>query len=260
MLFMVYFQYNKTYSLKPDVYRNSLELLANDCDVLLFESKDLISKLICFFSKSPISHCAMILKDPYYINSSYKGIYVIETSRFVNKDGHYIHVNPLQDVLTREFNNNNNIYWRSLRRDNDIKKCSLEKIYNEIKNSDYDFEIIHWFYVFLKIHFNIKPCSFYDKNHLFCSALLGYYYNKLNIISNETDWNSLYPGSFYSKDKYNKYSNSMKINKCFHLAKERKIIDKPKKRNYLKNLIFRKYTNPVRYYRRTSYYKYKYLR
>ena len=47
-------------------------------DLLLYSSNNWISYLIEYFTSSQFSHISMIVKDPIYIDSKLKGIYVLE--------------------------------------------------------------------------------------------------------------------------------------------------------------------------------------
>ena len=51
-------------------------------DLILFDNGgcNIFSSLIKYFTSSEITHIGMILKDPIFINSSLKGIYVWESN------------------------------------------------------------------------------------------------------------------------------------------------------------------------------------
>ena len=48
-------------------------------DIFLYSGTHWYSKLIEYFSGSQFSHVTMILRDPTYINSKLKGLYIIES-------------------------------------------------------------------------------------------------------------------------------------------------------------------------------------
>ena len=74
-------------------------------DLLLFHSKCWYSWLIEWVSGSPYSHVGILLRDPININSSLKGLYLLESSALIStnaetgKGTYGVKISPLDEVL-----------------------------------------------------------------------------------------------------------------------------------------------------------------
>ena len=217
-------QANK-HTIDTDVLDTYVEENGGNGDLLLFHGNDPISRCIRVLSQSSISHCALLIRDPIYIHKSLKGLYVMESSRFKNPYKRDIHLVPFHKIIDREKQLGNQVYWRSLYDKKRLCNTDLYDIYNTIKDGKYDLSIEHWFKAFQVRKYKIKT-SFFDQKQFDCSALVGYYYNRLGILSRDQDWTTLSPASFFSKDK-----NRVNIMYPYYLRPERRIITYFKKKN-----------------------------
>ena len=94
-------------------------------DLLLFDYKaggvfGWFTKMIKFFTDSNYSHCAMVIKDPTYINETLIGYYVWESSKepFPDpEDGKYkigVQLTPFNEIYNEYREKNSNIYVRRI--------------------------------------------------------------------------------------------------------------------------------------------------
>jgi len=169
-------------------------------DILLCSGKDYISRIIEYFTGSKISHVAMVLKNPIYINNSLNGYYVLQTTISSNKDlVDNVNKRGVQIISLNELMKSySTIYVRKLyiTRNNNFYDL-LKDIYFSIKNKPYDTNLIDW----LKADLNIHCGNEKKTNTFWCSSLLCYIYIKLGYLYKYTDWTIVKPCQFSSNDK-----------------------------------------------------------
>jgi len=173
-------------------------------DILLCCGKDCISKAIEYFTGSKISHVAMVLNNPKYINNSLNGLFVLQTtiSKNMDLDDNCIKSGVQLISLDELLNEYNTIYVRRLymNKNEDFNR-KIKDTYFSIKNKPYDTDLFDWLKADLNIHiFNEKKT-----NTFWCSALLTYIYIKLDLLYNDIDWTIVKPSQLSSNDKNKLY-------------------------------------------------------
>ena len=179
-------------------------------DLLLFhEVGHCLSSLIEYFTKSKYSHCAIILKDPTFIDESYKGIYIIEsgiesTPDVVDHKRKFgVQIQKLSDAINYY---KGDVYWRKLNCergeffDNEIKS-----IYESTRNIPYDINPMDWIKAGLKIDYG----NTHKTTTFFCSALCAYIYVKLGLLPTNIPWTIISPQEL---------SSTGDLNNCFILC------------------------------------------
>ena len=175
-------------------------------DILLYNSKYTIGRLIEYFTNSKFSHVSIILRDPIHIDPSLKGLYVIESGSEKIKDSLSgkkvigVQVIPLNYVLDQyDGGYIGNLYYRKLEcvRDDNFNR----NIINVVKSSDtkpYDLNPLDW----IKAAFDLEIGDCQKDNTFWCSALVSYIYIKLGFLPEKLPWTIIAPKkfSFYEKD------------------------------------------------------------
>jgi len=175
-------------------------------DILLFDNKGggvmgIFSSLIKKITKSDISHVAMVLKDPDFIDPPLKGIYVWE-SNYEGKpdpqDGKIkfgVQITPLEEMFDYYRKNKSKVFVRRIICYPSIfSKNNLEDIHKVVYDKVYDITMSDW----------IEAIERKDKkpqktDRFWCSALVGYIYTKCGLLSPNTDWSILRPSDFTTK-------------------------------------------------------------
>ena len=171
-------------------------------DILLFDYcgggiSGYISKLIKYFTESKYTHIGMIVCDPDFTYPPLKGIYIWE-SGFENipdpenkKIKYGVQFTPIEKILS-EYKNKGYVYLRKLKCNKiNISNKKLKIIHEKVHNKPYDINIFDWLEAYTKHDLQPKKTD-----RFWCSALIGYIYTKLNIISSNTDWSILRPSDF----------------------------------------------------------------
>jgi len=180
-------------------------------DILLFDNKGggvmgMFSSLIKKITKSDISHVAMVLKDPDFIDPPLKGIYVWE-SNYEGKpdpqDGKIkfgVQITPIEEIFDYYRKSKSKVFVRRIICYPSIfSKNNLEDIHKVVYDKVYDITISDW----------IEGIERKDKkpqktDRFWCSALVGYIYTKCGLLTPNTDWSILRPSDFTTK-----YNNSL---------------------------------------------------
>jgi len=169
-------------------------------DILLCSGNDCISRTIEYFTGSKISHVAMVLRNPTYINNSLDEFCVLQSTISYNKDlDDKVKKSGVQIIslyeLTEQYSK---IYVRRLLvNKNKEFYDNIKEIYTSIKNKPYDTNFIDW----LKADLNIHCGNEKKTNEFWCSALLSYIYIKLDFLYKYTDWTIVKPSQFSCNDK-----------------------------------------------------------
>lgn len=195
-------------------------------DILLFDYNEsgiigLFNKAIKYFTKSPYSHVAVVLKDPSFIHPSLKGYYIWESSwegtpdPQDNKIKLGVQITPLDEVMNNCKNTNSSVF---LRRVNcpigTFNKNVLSKIHEVVYDKPYDIVPEDWINAI-----NRSDNHPQKTDRFWCSALVGYIYTKCNLLVKNTDWSELRPADF--SEKYNGVLHWM--NPC-SLEKEQQLV------------------------------------
>ena len=177
-------------------------------DILLFDYNEsgilgLFNKAIKYFTKSPYSHVAVVLKDPSFIHPSLKGYYIWESSwegtpdPQDNKIKLGVQITPLDEVMNNCKNTNSTVF---LRRVNcpigTFNKNVLSQIHEVVYDKPYDIVPEDWINAI-----NRSDNHPQKTDRFWCSALVGYIYTKCNLLVKNTDWSELRPADF--SEKYN---------------------------------------------------------
>jgi len=189
-------------------------------DILLFERINsyntisdylfnFVDNTIKYFTNSKYTHVSMIVKNPPW-NDKLKGYYVMESNLedFPDSEDHQIKCGvelvPLEKVLS---NKNNNIYFRRLhcKRDRSFND-KLSKAHLVVHNKPYDLFFSDW----VKVGFNIKIGNQKRTDRFWCSALTAYLYCSLGFLNKNTNWTTISPKLFGTKD----LKNSLKFISC----------------------------------------------
>ncbi len=165
----------------------------NTGDILIFKKygKSIISKI----TDSPYTHAAIVVKDPWWDNLK-KGLYVIQSISYYEKD---VEQNKFKKGVQMEYLNDvikgrkvDVRYLSNIERDDTFKK-NFKKIHDLTYNKPYDSNWCDWLCTGL-YNLGCKLCkNIRHKNNFWCSALVGFFYVKLNLLSKKTDWSNLSP-------------------------------------------------------------------
>tara|TARA_X000000950_G_scaffold52640_1_gene62397 strand:+ start:152 stop:769 length:618 start_codon:yes stop_codon:yes gene_type:complete len=196
-------------------------------DLLLFDYKaggvfGWFTKMIKFFTDSNYSHCAMVIKDPTYINETLTGYFVWESSKepFPDpEDGKYklgVQLTPFNEIYNEYKEKNSNIYVRRISNNskNYLTEENLKEVHKVVYNKPYDIVPLDWIEAAVG-----KDSDPQKTDRFWCAALVGYIYTKCKLLDSSTDWSKLSPSSFSSK-----HFNVKFINDIFFITNEEKIL------------------------------------
>ena len=170
-------------------------------DILLFSAEltfnpiSWFAKLIEVFTQSPYSHVGMVLRDPIWISSEMRGLYLWESSYEGTpdpQDGKVklgVEITPMVQVLKNSYDST--IWCRKINCPNDkLTVFNLMKTHSEVYDKPYDFYPGDWIDAYIRKEG--KPTT----DRYFCSALVGFIYTTCKIISKDTDWSIIRPSDF----------------------------------------------------------------
>ena len=170
----------------------------------------------------------MVLKDPTYINPSLQGLYIWESGaeKFGDSENNKkkigVQITDLSKII--DFNNVNDndkntkntkkkygyhgeVYFRRLY-GNTLTEDELQRriidIHNVVHNKPYDFELLDFLIATKESNIVNKKKKFINSKKttkFFCSALVGYIYTQLGIISKDTNWTRCEPAFFSTDNK-----------------------------------------------------------
>lgn len=186
----------------------------NTGDLLLFAGKcpgalGLLDKAISYFTQSPYTHVAVVLKDPVFIHPSLKGLYVWESGwENGNLDPQDdkaklgVQITPLYEILD-SYKNNGCVYYRKIIKGRELfTPEKLLDIHKVVYDKPYDINPMDWVGAITRTDSTPQKTS-----RFWCSALVAYIYTKLGILPNETDWSITRPCDFSSSKTYLTYEN-----------------------------------------------------
>ena len=172
-------------------------------DILLFDYggsglTGFFSSLIKYFTKSNISHVAMVLKDPTFIHPTLKGYYVWESNWEGGpdpQDGKVkfgVQITPLHEIISNYQKTQSKIYYRKIQyTENPFTEDRLREIHTIVYDKVYD--IIPGDWLSALWHRDSHPQK---TDRFWCSALIGYIYTQCGILKPDTDWSLLRPSDF----------------------------------------------------------------
>ena len=189
-------------------------------DILLFKGTSILSRIIEYVSSSPYSHVGIILRDPWYISPSLKGLYLIESSFDFRKtsDDHRtkfgVMLHSLEKIRQHCKESEISIYYRKLLNFpiTPSVEGKISNIYSRCRNIPYDCSPIDWIMArkaisnvsvdeFVSRH-QLSPSNVQKTRSMWCSAFVGYFLTQLGILVSTTPWTILSPKafSFYTQD------------------------------------------------------------
>ena len=172
-------------------------------DIILFRGSSWLSYLLEWIGRSRYSHVGMIIKDPAFIDSSLpNGIYLLESGwnpipdseDHVLKSGVQLHLFsdllkecPTSSVYVRRITceRNHSFYEK------------IDTIHQTIHNRPYDMNLFDWIRAayHLDIDGSIAPSSSATTKRFWCSALVAYVFDKLDLIE-PVNWSVVTPRDF----------------------------------------------------------------
>ena len=181
-------------------------------DILLYNSKTIMGRVIEYFTGSLYSHVSMILRDPTYIDPKLQGLYIIEAAAedipdsLTGKKKLGVQIIPLEYAL--------NYYKSSLMggvyyRKSTIERCTnfnnkLKSIIQKTEGVKYDLHILDWFRALFDVEIGNRQIT----NRFWCSALLAYIYVELGLLDKSLEWSMIEPRQFsYYENKRLSYIN-----------------------------------------------------
>jgi hypothetical protein len=174
-------------------------------DIMLYKADDLLASIIQFFTNGDYYHCSMVLVDPVYINETFKGTYIIESTfrgrqEYGTSTG--VQVLSMDTLIEETIKKNKNgykeeLFYRKLNYKRDKKFYDLiATLCKGLHNNPYDIDV-RGFLSRSLLPKNID--SIKEKRYEFgCSTLVAYIYKKIGLLSKDTNWTKLSPTMFSS--------------------------------------------------------------
>ena len=168
-------------------------------DILLFSSQNsFFGSLVEYFTHSSYSHIGVILKDPFFIDNSLKGLYLWQSGweDFPDSEDHKlkfgVQVSQLSKVFDECAAQNSKLYYRKLKSQIEFSQDTLKNIHDIVHNKPYDIIPKDWLEALERKDYNPQKTD-----RFWCSALVGFIYTKLNLLPQNTDWSILRPSDFF---------------------------------------------------------------
>ena len=164
-----------------------------------FNSFWLIDRLISLFTGSPYTHCAIVLKNPIYIDPSLKGTYIWESGwegMPDPQDGKTklgVQITPLNEFL-KNFPARKFVRRIQSGREKVFLPKRLAAIHNLVYDKPYDLEPQDW----LEALFRFDPHP-QKTDRFWCSAFVSFVLVKLGVLTKKTDWSIVSPKELSSK-------------------------------------------------------------
>lgn len=169
-----------------------IDLLRNG-DILLFSSTTtLFDRAISYFTSSPYTHVAMVLRDP----PGHPGLHIIESSVEPTKDevnDKHIFGVQMQPLVTA-LENNGSVVCRRLDCHADVTLDS-ETVWAAISGvyaRPYDVRPLDWLRAEVRV---LDPKVIWEQqaDSFWCSALVAYLYVKLGLLPKNLPWTLVSP-------------------------------------------------------------------
>lgn len=192
-----------------DNWEQEIEKLETGDILLMDDTSFWFSKMVTKISGSKWSHIGIILKDPTYINPALQGLYLwqsgtetyVDSEDKINKFG--VRIDDLKEKLEtytgyiayRKLNPN----LKELVPDFEERLVKAHKIAHGDK---YDINIIDFLNAreYVQESQSIWSKLFKKTNNFFCSALVGFIYQQLGLLPEDTEWTCCEPKTFSSED------------------------------------------------------------
>ena len=171
-------------------------------DLILFNYKatgcfGCFTKCIKWGTHSNYSHIGMILRDPIYIKSNLKGLFLWESSWEGHPDPQDgktklgVQITPLDEVL-KEYDGKGHAFVRQVVCNAELfNDVIMQDIHKVVYDKPYDIIPTDWLEAIVKIDPDPQKT-----NRFWCSALVGYIYTKCGLLDKKTDWSILAPADF----------------------------------------------------------------
>jgi hypothetical protein len=171
-------------------------------DIILFQGRSFISYVLEYFGRSPYSHVGMIVRNPSFLNPMLEdGIYLLESGwnpipdveTGQTKIGVQLHF--LEDILKEC--PPNTVYVRKVECQRDPAFYeTLQTIHQTVQNIPYDLNPWDWLMGLysMKHTLPLEP-SYQRTDRFWCSALLAYIFDKLQLIQ-PVNWTLIAPREF----------------------------------------------------------------
>ncbi len=169
-------------------------------DLILFDNVGCnpISLLIKFFTKSEITHIAMVIKDPDFIDPPLKGYYVWESNYEGTPDPQDgktkfgVQITPLNEIYDKYKKDRGYVYVRRINCPNELLNTErLKEVHSVVYNKKYDFYLKD-----LVDAIQGEDTDPQKTSRFWCSALVGYIYTICGLLNKSTDWSILRPSDF----------------------------------------------------------------
>lgn len=199
----------------------------NTGDIILFGSHNyIVSKIIEWYCGSKWSHIGIVLKDPYDIDPSLKGYYLLQSTFGVFPDSlsgikeYGVQIVPLEETLQ---NYRGYISARKLENLSDKMRDGINRklagIFITIRDKPYDLSIIDFLCLGVKIDKPEKQSKYPLINYIFglnesghktdkfiCSGLVAYVYTELGLLNYYFKWDECMP-KYFSEENSLLYLN-----------------------------------------------------
>ena len=181
----------------------SKQFILDNCqtgDLLLYNSRTIIGRVIEYCTYSKFSHVAMILKDPVHIDPSLTGLYIIEAGKenipdvITGKKIFGVQIIPLEKALQYfDAAYVGNLYYRKLTciRD-DLFNTRITNSIKKVEGTPYDLNVSDW----IKARFDIEIGECQKTNMFWCSALVAYLYVQMGLLNKDLPWSVIAPKKF----------------------------------------------------------------
>ena len=177
-------------------------------DIILFSysGKNCLDSLIKYFTKSNLTHTAMVIHNPPW-RKDLKGYYLLQSTRDTSEIDAEDHENKFGVQLTKfedALNYNGQIYWRhiTIDRNKDFYK-KLSEAHSKVHNRPYDMNLEDW----IKAAFKKNIGNTQKLTTFWCSALVSFMLVELNLLDKETDWTLVSPAELSSNEDTLKFIN-----------------------------------------------------
>ena len=174
-------------------------VLFTACQTAWYNPLHVFDALLQWWTRSPFTHCGMILRNPTFIHPSLQGLYLWE-SGWENaepdpQDGRSklgVQITPLCEYL-RNSPGCTVYVLKKIR--GDVDAMRLTRIHHVVHNKPYDLDLIDWLKGAVN---NDRTQGTPRTNNFWCSALVGYIMVRLGFFRDDVNWSVLRPADFAS--------------------------------------------------------------
>lgn len=177
-------------------------------DILLFDPTEEKNTLMWFFSwaikeatHSIYSHCAIVLRDPTFIDPHLKGLYFWESGWEGSPDPQDgktklgVQITPLYECLK---NYKGKLYVRRLEKGKDcFTTVIMDSIHKTVYNKPYDTVVGDWLGAIVR-----KDACPQKTDRFWCSAFVAYILVQVGFLKPDVDWSIIRPSDLSSGSDY----------------------------------------------------------